>query len=869
MASSWPFVGRSAELTRACSLVRSGTGLLLLGEAGVGKSAFARATVELAADADTEVTSIVGRAVTSGVPFEAFANVLDARADGTVGATTAITAAEIGAALLAGLGDRRMLLLVDDVDLLDAGSVRVLVGLATSPRAVIIATARGTSLDEPLDGLWRGGFCERWELAGLSKDEVGDLLERVLEGPVDADAVATFARRSQGNPLVLRELTGAAITRGALSRRDGVWVLVGDPPLSGGVRELVAARLAGLDSDERAGLEIVAAGEPLPEEVAIVMVGESLLTDLEVQRLVRVDEGIGRFEVSVGHPLYGEVLRDAMPALRLHRLRLELASAFEESEQAASHDVVRAAIWRLDSGQADEPERLLAAARAARAISLPTAERLARRAYEQQPSLPATLLLAEILTHSGRSPEATVLVAALPPDSLTPHDREALTYCLALGQGLLVGDAGGGADLVAALTSGDRAASTQLQALHSSLLSFDGRVDEGAELGVPIIQDTTAPAATRMVAALGGVGGEFWLGHTRNAVALADMMAPLSDDPSVVEAVPYGPASMDLLAICALQDQGDLDRAEERARRMRTRALEAHDPFAGPRAEYCLGRIALARGQTRTAADRFRRCVATASPFDVFITRHLHSMVARSAAASADIVAATEALAAGHDLPRTKTYEPEWDFAAAAVLAAEVRLDEAADTAAWAAGLAADKHLWNLALAGYHDAARYGIARSVLAAMRAAAAHVDGTLAWCYVDHAAALAAHDPAALEQVAARFHSLGFALFAAEVASETALQFASAGDVRAARASAQRATEWWSQCEADAPPWLAGAPAAVPMTARERQVAALAAAGDSDAEIAAALGISARTVQTHLAHVYAKLGINRRADLAASLG
>jgi hypothetical protein len=86
---------------------------------------------------------------------------------------------------------------------------------------------------------------------------------------------------------------------------------------------------------------------------------------------------------------------------------------------------VRAASWWLDSGQADDPERLLAAASAARGISLETAEPLARLARETHWSLPATLLLAEILANSGHGHEAAKLVARLPPDSLTPADREA------------------------------------------------------------------------------------------------------------------------------------------------------------------------------------------------------------------------------------------------------------------------------------------------------------------------------------------------------------------------------------------------------------------------------------------------------------
>ena len=127
-----------------------------------------------------------------------------------------------------------------------------------------VATARSGQLPETAAALWRGGFCERVELAGLSLDSVAQLLEAVLQGPVGLNVAERFARRSQGNPLLLRELVQAALTRSALVERDGVWVLDGEAPVSGGVRDLVAERLGDLDDDARTGLEAIAAGEPLP-----------------------------------------------------------------------------------------------------------------------------------------------------------------------------------------------------------------------------------------------------------------------------------------------------------------------------------------------------------------------------------------------------------------------------------------------------------------------------------------------------------------------------------------------------------------------------------------------------------------------------
>jgi DNA-binding CsgD family transcriptional regulator len=52
---------------------------------------------------------------------------------------------------------------------------------------------------------------------------------------------------------------------------------------------------------------------------------------------------------------------------------------------------------------------------------------------------------------------------------------------------------------------------------------------------------------------------------------------------------------------------------------------------------------------------------------------------------------------------------------------------------------------------------------------------------------------------------------------------------------------------------------------LTKREHEVARLAVEGLRAAEIGDRLGISERTVETHLAHAYLKLGISSKVDLA----
>ena len=63
-------------------------------------------------------------------------------------------------------------------------------------------------------------------------------------------------------------------------------------------------------------------------------------------------------------------------------------------------------------------------------------------------------------------------------------------------------------------------------------------------------------------------------------------------------------------------------------------------------------------------------------------------------------------------------------------------------------------------------------------------------------------------------------------------------------------------------------AAVPADGPLTNRQRQIAALVADGLSNKEIAARLVISKRTVDAHIDHIFAKLGVSSRTQLAALL-
>lgn len=866
MPRPWPFLGRDAQHLLVMDLIAAGSGVLLLGEPGVGKSALATA-VRGSLDS-TPVGAVAGRYASSGTSFEVFSAVLVDSPGDAAGQQplSAPLVARLVAERLGASTDHPGVLFVDDIHLLDALSAQVVLQLATDATVIVIGTAPGADVLPPaVERLWHEGRSECIELVPLDDESVEAVLEAVLDAPVDEATVRRFCSRAQGNPLLLRELVTAALAGGGFRRKRDTWTLTGPLVVSSGIRAVMSRRLAGVEEDQREALEALAAAEPLRLAAAERLVGGELLDLLEAERLVVVRDELAGPVVACAHPLYGDVLRESLPLLRRHRLRLTAARALEADPAPTAHELVRAALWRLDAGQPDTPARLLAAARAARPLSLETAERLARAAHRRDPSPHTTMALIEILTYRNKFVEAEDLAARLPPEQLTPADRAAIAYCQGIGQGLLTGDLTVGTQLVGAALAGSADASNQLRALHSALLAFDARFEDSIRVGAPITRDASIEAPARAVAAIGVVGSEYWLGRTRRAVQEAARVP--YDDEDCREAVPFAGPAVELTAICALLEEGLLDTAAERADRMRAQADALADPFAGPRARYCQARVALARGRSRTALRLLRHCMDLLSDFDRPSIRHIRATAARAAAAHGDLTTA-RALLVVPDAPALKTYEQERILAEAAVQAAELHLTEAADRAAWAGDVATSLCQWNVAASAYHDAARYGLTRAVLEPLQEAADHVDGDLAGWYVRHTRALADHDGSTLAAVARGFQRLGLLLFAAEAAAEAALAHAASNDVRPSRASGLLAEELFAQCEGAVAPWLAGATTGVSLTDRERQVAALAASGRTDADIAAHLGISRRTVETHLAHVYAKLGVTGRSHLPRDL-
>jgi len=350
-----PLVGRDVELSLLRGLVDpspvASRVLVVIGDAGIGKSALLAYMAQRARSAGSRVLAVTGRESETNLPFAALHQLLRSVVDGTVDLPARQSMALRGAlglsaepvppdrlltgiaalTLLSEISERSpLLVIVDDAHLLDRSSLDVLsfVGRRLdTERVVLVLAGRGPA---PLAGL-DSGFPEL-RLEPLLASDANRLLDEQPHPP-PGRARGQVLAQAAGNPLALIELAKVIAADPSAGRRCAAEPL----PLSRKLATVLAARFAGLPEPTRAALLLAAiADSPGPSAGSSAAIGGTyglvadVLAPAEKLGLVKVN----RSGLQFSHPLVRSAIYHTAPF----------------AERAAAHR-------RLADALADQPDR--------------------------------------------------------------------------------------------------------------------------------------------------------------------------------------------------------------------------------------------------------------------------------------------------------------------------------------------------------------------------------------------------------------------------------------------------------------------------------------------------------------------------------
>jgi ATP/maltotriose-dependent transcriptional regulator MalT len=842
-------------------------GFVIHGPPGVGKTRLADQCLALADQAGRNVARATATEGSCEVPLGALAHLLPAGL-GDERCDLVAVVSQIRAVLQDQSGTGPLVLFVDDLHLLDSTSATLVGQLVDADLLFLVATVRSTeSVPRGLEALWHRARVRRIDLDDLDRAAVDTLVHLILRGPVEASTVTELWTASQGNVLFVRELVLAGLDGGQLVEQRGVWRLVGPLVATPRLHEVLAARLGCLPPEVADALDVLAVWEPTGLSTLEDTVGPEPLEHLDRAGLIAVRAEGRRQLVTLAHPLYGEILRARMPALTRRRLLLALADRIDAYGARRREDAVRVATARLEATGWADPALLVRAARLARyGQDFSQVERLGQAALLGGMTPEAGLLVGEALHELGRFDAAEqILSAASAEDTPDGALRVQLTEIRSrnLMWGLLRFDDALAVNRAARAQVQDPADVEELDLNEALLLVYSGRPLDALGALSPIT-DPTRPRA-RALRALAEVPALVATGRCEQAIEEAGRaFAEHSALPEQI-AIP-GPGVHLVTQIYALTECGRLAEASALA----MAAYEGTPANAPPDAliwfAQQLGRCALLSGHPATARRWLGEALARCEAYELVSAHRLVlSALATAHAWLGDGDAAAAAVAELDRCPPHPFVASEHEMGRAWAAAVAGDLPGARQVLRAAAEEAASRgyrmsEAWLL-----HDVARLGDPSAVAGRLAELADACEGGLVAAYADHTAARTA---AALADVVDRFDAMGALLLAAEVATETSQAYQRDGDRRASAALGVRASTLARQCEGARTPGLTAPVVVVPLTARERDIAALAAQGDSSKEIAERLFLSVRTVDNHLQNVYSKLGVSGRRQLAAAL-
>jgi DNA-binding CsgD family transcriptional regulator len=908
MTRMWPLAGREPELTAiGAALAATGPGgVVLSGSFGVGKTCLARKAIASAASAGRDTEWVAASRSAASIPFGAVSRLL--APDALAGQRPFALLRASADHLVARAGPVPVVLGVDDAHLLDDASAALLQELMLRGAIFLIATVTaGAPVPDAITALCKDGFAERIRLRPLPAGAVDELLSQVLGPWIEGVSRRQIHRVTEGNPLLLRELLADALDTAALIRTEGVWRWADEPRYGPSLVELIQDRLPGPDDAARVVLDMLALGGQLPIAMIDRLIGDGVLDAGAVEQaenLGFVTSGrSGRREtLRLAHPVYAEIITATLSRYRASRVWRWLADAADGVPLRRRADLLRAATWQLRAGVPQRPVVLLAAARQATAqADLRLAEQFARAARRGLAGSAADHTLARILSWQGRHAEAAEALPSVPAHGSggaggaygtgVPASGAYGTGAPASGSGAPASGSGWSGEpaswavtrawsrywgqgqlaeaeqQLAGTTPRTPKALADIGAATAWLSLFSGDARRALEIvGPPQPRPAAAGqwpfplAAAAFTYALSG----------RTALALALIQRELTGNPPG-PGPDWGVVLLGWARCLALSLDGQVREAQLVAERGYADAVGQgiREMAAGWAIQH--GVAALRQGRVVTADARLREALAALDRHDPYqLSRYALAELAGTAALAGDSQAAADWMrrcdaGAGQV---NRMLDAQIELNRAWVLAAGGQLTAAVGQARQAADLARANGQYATEAAALYDVARLGKPRSVLARLTDLAPQLDGGLAPLLTMTTAALAAADGKALERSVSALDAIGLPLHAAEAASAAARAHREAGRQASANACTERARILAATTEGARTPLLGNGDVVSALTQRQREISMLAASGMPSKMIAARLWLSTRTVNNHLAHVYALLGVSSRAQLARVL-
>jgi DNA-binding CsgD family transcriptional regulator len=836
-------VGRDEELARISGALERGASVLLRGGPGIGKTALL-----LASAADATSVSVTGA---GDLPLSAFTHLGDA--EWRQPTTAGIAAALFRTTVRSDAG----LLVVDDAHRLDPASAGLVLQLARSGTPMLAAARTGAAIPQAIQAVIRQSG-ETMEVGDLSTDSVRSLMALQLDAAVSLAFATAVAAKTGGNPLYVREVVRRVRAAGAARLRRGVWTLSGAMPVLD-VGDLLADRIEELPTEVRFALELLSVAGSLPLHELIAAVGEATVSRAESEGVIQVTQGTAR----PGHPLQGDAALSRLPAARRERVH-ETLLAVAHRDEATPIGGAQRALWRLDGGFPVEPDELLDLSERVFSTSVTLAHRLASAAEERVGRPDQWVRLGALWVGLGEAGRADDALAPSPERFPPPLDVVA------------VGLRGSAAWIVhdrpaAALELLDEGveqlgSAPVIEVQRAAALWRLGRIAEARAVAESVVRDMAAPARSRAGAAatLYGIAVAALDADTvaRRAALVSEVLA--GSDRVLSE----GRATFEITtAVRHVLFEEDLHWAGSHLRGAFTRALERGEEREAAQYGWMLGWSLALGGRPQEAVETMPEFLELGGPWAVMNGGWAAPCYIRALVASGRVALARQELDRLHGEPPAPLFGPEVGLAEVDVLTAEGRRPAALQRARFhrraAVGMGAEFRAVSLAwaelLLGGHGAAELLVtltagSRTPLHTVLAGFAH--------------ALDIHDPAAVIRGIAGLRDLGHRWHAVEAASVAATVLEPT--------DRQRTTlrHLYSELTDGQPPILARtlpprfSGVAAALSGREREVAGLAAQGLSDRAIAERLVLSVRTVETHIAHVFAKTGLHRREDLSTVL-